>query len=218
MLSVSDFETVLGRLPSDIQIHFSGFSEPFLNPNCGEMIDIASKWGFEVHLYTTLVGLSQSHLEHCSWTIPRVTRIHVPDGKFLKIANEPWLKQFELLLSWSIPFTAMAMGPVDPVISKAIERCGLKVELPDMLSRGGNLWNPNLSKKKFSHCSMNRWHNNVMLPNGDVVGDCHDYGLTIPLGNLLKQPYQDIYDAAEVWKNSNHDSDICSRCEWAVYK
>lgn len=218
-MTIASFNTVIDKLPKDVQIHFSGFSEPFLNPQCGSMIRNARSAGFRVHLYTTLMGMTEAQAELIRDCHIDVIRLHVPDGKHLKIVKELWLRQLNVFLSLGKSFTAMAMGSIqDRELAAILERKGIKVELPEMLSRAGNLWNPNPNGRKFKACSMNRWHSNIILPNGDVVGDCHDYGLTVPLGNLFTQSYQEIYDAAEKWKASDHSNDICSRCEWSVFE
>jgi hypothetical protein len=44
-LDFENFKTALSKVPKDIVITFSGFAEPFLNPNCMDMIEHASSEG-----------------------------------------------------------------------------------------------------------------------------------------------------------------------------
>jgi sulfatase maturation enzyme AslB (radical SAM superfamily) len=213
------FETILDKLPRDADVHFSGFSEVFLNRDAGEMIAIASSsLSYQTHLYTTLMGLSARQAEHLKRAKLAYVRLHVPDTVGLKIKNEIWLRQFNLFLTTGHRFTAMAMGPIDPDLKTILARRGVEVETPEMLSRAGNLWEPRNLTGRRMHCTMDRWHSNVVLPNGDVVGDCMDYGLTVRLGNLLLQPYEEIYAAAEQWRQKMEASasGICAFCEWGI--
>lgn len=214
------FDRILNALPKNCAVHFSGFSEVFLHRHAAEMMVAASSLGYEVHLYTTLMGLSERQATHLAKARLAYIRLHLPDAIGLKVRHEIWLRQFNLFRATGHSFTAMAMGPVAPELKTILARHGVEIELPDMLSRGGNLsiLRPREDiTGRAMRCVPNRWHQNVVLPNGDVVGDCMDYGLTVPLGNLLTQPYCDIYAAAEAWRKNMETSaaGICANCEWA---
>ena len=112
----------------------------------------------------------------------------------------------------------MAMGIVTDKVATYLNDKGIHYEVPQMLSRGGNVAvvaSPNLEGNIV--CGMDRWHQNVVLPDGNVYTCCMDYGLTMPVGNLLAQDYQEIYDKAETYKvNVNPPANsICRSCEWA---
>jgi radical SAM protein with 4Fe4S-binding SPASM domain len=214
VMSMRNFETILGKLPPEIRVDFSGFSECFLNALCAEMIKCASDAGREVHLYTTLSGLTEHQTFNLSRSRIKYVRLHVPDATGFKMDTQLWIRRLHMFAATGHYFTAMAMSQeVDPLIVQALSRYGVALEHPHMLSRAGNLWDIGSKTGKIG-CAADRWHQNVCLPNGDVVGDCHDYGLSVPLGNLLTQPYQEIYDSAERWKESDHSNDICAKCEW----
>lgn len=220
VMLVEDFHEMLAKLPKDCQIHFSGFSEPFLNPHTPEMIAVANDAGRQVHLYTTLVGIKANAIPILKTFPPHVTRIHVPDMTGLKYDEEKWVEYHELFLLSKVKATYMAMGQPSDFIKRYLAIKGIPLELPDMLSRGGNLSHvPHPDIKGPIKCTMNRWHSNVVLPNGDVVGDCHDYALTVRLGNILTQPYSEIYDAAEKWRvamEKDATGTICAKCGWSV--
>jgi hypothetical protein len=211
--TMEDFILVLSKLPKDCRVDFSGFAEPFLNPLAPQMICLAKKQGFEVAVYTTLVGLTSAG----AGQLPRnldLVRLHVPDLKGLVIPDDRWIRQHVIFRETHIPYTAMAMGTMSPKVEAYLKEQSVTVDMPTMLSRGGNLWDV---KRNTGHiiCSMDRWHSNVCLPNLDVVGDCMDYACSVKLGNLGTQSYDDIYAAAEAWKHSfKEESSICSKCEW----
>jgi radical SAM protein with 4Fe4S-binding SPASM domain len=220
-MSRGDFDTILSKLPQDCEAHFSGFSEPFLHRDAAEMMALAASLGHEVHLYTTLMGLNARQAEHLAKAKLACVRLHVPDTVGLKVRTDIWLRQLDLFLTTGHPFTCMAMGPLDPQLQFVLSNRGINVELPEMLSRAGNLWQPPHTRVVAGQpmrCTMSRWHSNVVLPNGDVYGCCMDYGLTVPLGNLLAQSYEDIYAAGEQWRLNTEPAaaGICATCEWAA--
>ena len=55
-LNFDDFKVFLSNVDKDIEIHFSGFSEPFLNEKALDMMEYAAK-EYSVTIYTTLIGL-----------------------------------------------------------------------------------------------------------------------------------------------------------------
>lgn len=221
IMTVEDFSTILGALPADCQIHFSGYAEPFLNPDACKMIELAAKSGREIHIYSTLVGLKPCCVETLKAHHPRVMRIHVPDGHALKFPEDKWMELHERFLMAHVGASYMAMREPSVDIKRYLAIKGIPLEIPDMLSRGGNL--EDILRDPIEgpiHCTMNRWYNNVVLPNGDVYGCCMDYELSVYLGNLLRQPYREISYEAEKWKmNMERKAEgICAKCEWATRK
>jgi radical SAM protein with 4Fe4S-binding SPASM domain len=213
--SMEDFQLILRKLPKAVSIHASGFSEPFLNPLAPKMIALAKIHGFTVHLYTTLMGLTNFTAVALPKSIDFCC-LHAPDTTGLLLNEDFWIQQHVLWRSLGIPYIVMAMGRLSEKVKRHMDSLGIDVRTPSMLSRGGNLWNV---KQFTGHvvCSMNRWHSNVVLPSGDVYGCCMDWSLTVHLGNLFTQTYSDIYESAEAWKNSFKDQNsICASCEWNV--
>ena len=215
LMALDDFCRVLDKLPPDLRIDFSGFTEPFFNSSCAAMISEVRSRGFELHLYTTLMGMRKEDVRVLTDSKPDFVRIHVPDKKGLILADAQWIAQHELWRMTNLPTYYMAMGETTPAVQSYLSGLGVVVDLMPMLSRGGLLWDPGKHKGKIA-CLMNRWHQNVLLPDGTVVGDCMDYAMTVRLGNLFTQSYSEIFETAEKWRLSDHSNDICSVCEWAT--
>lgn len=217
-MTIQDFDTMLNKVPKDVQIHPSGFSEPFLHPNACDMIGSAIVKGYQVWVYSTLVGLKPGCIDVLSVYKPHFWRVHVPDGKQFVFNEEKWIEQHELFLLAKIHATYMAMAEPSEFIKRHFALKGIPVELPDMLSRAGNLWTP--KKRPIEGpitCEARRWHMNVCLPNGDVVLCSMDYSLKMPVGNLLRDSYEDVYAASEKYReNLNPGADSpCRYCDWA---
>lgn len=67
VLSIENFEKMLRNVPIDVQIHFSAFGEPFVNKDCHEMVEMACNKGYNVHVYTTTIGLDVERLKGLSF-------------------------------------------------------------------------------------------------------------------------------------------------------
>ena len=57
MLSFDNFTKAIDKIPKEINIIFSGFSEPYLNKKCTDMILYAHNKGHSVSIFTTGVGM-----------------------------------------------------------------------------------------------------------------------------------------------------------------
>lgn len=62
-LSWDTFVTCISKLPPFIYISFGGMSEPFLNPQCFDMIEYVKKRGHTVEIFTTLVGCNPDQID-----------------------------------------------------------------------------------------------------------------------------------------------------------
>jgi radical SAM protein with 4Fe4S-binding SPASM domain len=217
-MSSQDFRTILDKIPTSIRIDFSGFSEPYLHPDCGSFIILAVTRGHEVHVYSTLVGMRGKQAEWLAVHQPAHFRVHVPDRTHLKFPDALWIRQHQIFLTSGIRASYMAMDEPAPVIHDYLRVQGIAVELPQMLSRAGNL--DLIPVRHLSgpiRCGAEKFHSNVVLPNGDVFVCCMDWALSMPVGNLLSQDYFSIYTRAEEYRlNQNPpENSICRSCEWA---
>jgi sulfatase maturation enzyme AslB (radical SAM superfamily) len=90
MLSLENFKILLRNVAIDTDISFSGFSEPFLNPDCVDMIKHAYSVGHMISLYTTLVGLDDEQAEELNdinFVKVSVHDIGLPERDYLWIDN-----------------------------------------------------------------------------------------------------------------------------------
>lgn len=211
---------LLSKVPTNIQIHFSGYTEPFFNRNTAEALMWCKGAGYVVHLYSTLMGLRESDLKSIPKNLDHVM-IHFPDVRYLKINDDIWIRQHMLWRKLGIPYKAMAMGPLTPRVLAHTQELGWPdgVELPRMNTRAGNVRSTEFIGGNFT-CVEDRWHNNVLLPNGNVYLCCMDYSLKHRLGNLYIDTYEEIWEQAEWWKHNTNSpsaqSIICRNCEHAV--
>ncbi len=234
MMSLETFKRCIDKVPTTVPILFSGFAEPFQNPNCIKMIEYAVKKGFLVKVFTTGIGLKKEYIPILE-KIPIKTigkentsvEIHLPDdSNNTKIkVDKNYLEVIKALKNSKIPnLTFLLYGRMHPEVKKV-----LNMEVEDLSrmiqNRGSNLDNlPPLLKiqgKVMCGNSGRLLNDNVLLPSGDVVLCCQDYGLKHRLGNLLEMSYEDLFKT-ESFKNmqkalDSEDGEIlCRYCSSAV--
>jgi adenine C2-methylase RlmN of 23S rRNA A2503 and tRNA A37 len=62
-MSVDSFKKCLDTVPPEVNIHFSGMCEPWLNPECTHMLLHANERGHKIKASTTLVGMNIEDVE-----------------------------------------------------------------------------------------------------------------------------------------------------------
>ena len=233
-LSFDTFRLCVDRLPDAVGVCFAGFAEPFLAPECVEMIEYADKCGKDIWVNTTLVGLKQKHIKRLEKIEFKVFAVHLPLKKMQHInphkhirVDDRYLNAVSAVaksrirnLQWRIHQTSGAMR-VDPKVGSRLAKANQKIKVHNIISRAGNdsfVRKPPYKHGKLVPCQ--DWDKHVLLPNGDVVLCCMDYGLNHVLGNLLEQSYAQIFEGEEFAQVRQGMVDesvdlICRRCERA---
>jgi radical SAM protein with 4Fe4S-binding SPASM domain len=224
-LSFDTFKQCLKTVPLDVDIHFSGYVEPFLNAECIQMIQHAYDKGHGIALYTTAVGLTLDHVSVLETMQFIKFMVHLPDdGKHMRVkVDEAYLAVIERLSKSSISnLLYIDYYGIHPKVKKLINE--EKLVNRRLTSRAGNVTREIVSEtphiKGPLYCGANRLEKNVLLPNGDVALCCVDYGRRHIVGNLIKQPYSALHKS-EVFKqvvkkmNCKSGDVLCRNCEWA---
>lgn len=227
-MSFEEFKTCIDKTPDDLMIDFSGFVEPFLAKDAIAMIQYAHSIGREMRLFTTLEGLNKEKFDLIKLIPFKFVMLHLPDMK--QFANIPvtdsYLELLEYVMStkkadgtWFVNEANCQCEPNERAYS--IVRDKVKVTW-DMIDRAGNLSNEELRKsgKKTGKLYCDRavdLNHNVLLPNGDVVLCCMDFGLKYKLGNLLTDDYEVLFEGKTMQSllaNMDHNDGecICRQC------
>jgi sulfatase maturation enzyme AslB (radical SAM superfamily) len=204
-LSLYDFKKALSKVPKNVVIHFSGFSEPFLNPQCVDMIEYAHLEGYKIVLFSTLVGLKSRDVERLRRCNPEVT-LHLPDE--LGNAKIPITRAYKETLTAVLKLLSVNTFYVMNEQFISNERVGLCNGAPKRHTRG------------WFYCEKLFAPQFVMLPNCDIVLCCMDYGLKHRIGNLMQQSWGDIVKSSEYQKVCANrfqldGTAICRQCVWA---
>ena len=78
MMSFEVFKACLGKVPKDVLIVFAGMCEPWLNPECTDMVVYAHKHGYKVLVHTTLVNMRPNDVDVLSNCSFRLFDVHLP--------------------------------------------------------------------------------------------------------------------------------------------
>ena len=207
-LSINDFKKCIDKLPGNTLVEFAGFTEPFLNPECLDMLRYAFIKGFRVNLFTTLVGVTTDVLKEIIKMNFEEFVLHVPDveGYSNICVDSNYLRMIDILVEAKKkngePFIdyACSQGTISSLVK---EHLGGNTRIfISLLDRAGNIDDEALFGARNIHgpirCEVSKTINhNVLLPDGSVVLCAQDYGLKHVLGNLLTQKYEQIMESKE---------------------
>jgi len=227
LMSYPTFVKIIKKIPKNVLIRFSGFTEPFLNPECGKMIKYANDNGHQIQLYSTLVGMTSNDVDILNAANPQKFVIHLADSeKYAKIPltlHKEILKKIVSSHMENVFF--MTMGTIPDEIKNII---GMDVKASEMVDWAGHIDFGRKTNRITGPilCTMNKSRNNrdippIILPNGDVVLCCKDWSMDYVLGNLLNCIYDELFQSKtynEVIKKmrSENDDIICRNCEYAL--
>ncbi|MDD6827433.1 MAG: SPASM domain-containing protein [Oscillospiraceae bacterium] len=231
VMKFDTFINCLEHIAKDVQLVFSGFAEPFLNPSAADMMCYAHKQGYKMSLFTTLVGMREEDFEKIK-QIPFVNVVlHLPDN--IGYANIPITDEYYSLLDKILDTykvdgsrfvtTSNCQGvPADGILEFINNRTNYYSEIHD---RAGMLDNEGIKTTSFIEgaivCQKSLMlNNNVLLPDGTVVLCCMDFGMKHILGNLLEKDYDDLSSTpakAELIKRMENGGDVlCRKCIYAL--
>ena len=212
ILSLENFKKIIKKIPTNIRIGFAGFSEPFINKNCVEMIVEANKT-HEVAVYTTAVGMTLEDVQKIKHVKFDTFLLHLPDDKYFTLKETETYKKVISSLKAEIPnLKTMRMADKEKSLTS---RSGLISFMPSVWKTG-----PITCRSAFYP---NKFNRNVMLPNCDVLLCCMDYGLEHQIGNLLEIEYEslftsDIHDKVLKASLTEEECFICRKCEYATLR
>jgi hypothetical protein len=185
-------------------------SEPWLNPECTRMLIYAHEKGHKIRVRTTLRGMGEEDIFQLEKVPFLEFSVHVPSteaGMSMDVA-EKYFNLFEKIASSGIRHLAFhAHGKtIEPALRAIIAKKKKKIVLwpsSTLLTRAGNISLDKVPttprKKKILGC-VRLLQQNILLPNGDVVLCCMDYGLQHILGNLLTGSYEGLFTSDEFLK------------------
>ena len=227
-LTLDNFKLIVDKIPQEVRITFAGFTEPWLNKSCTDMLLYAHDKGHPVSAFTTVVGMNKNDVERIK-DIPFAGApnggftIHLPDQE--RKAKHPITKKYIETIEYLAEvkdqiknFQVMSMGTVHDDVKHAFPNAPQY----DMWSRAGNLigeaaLKPEVNKYTFlsiDHgdkamtCGCDeRMYHNVCLPNGDIALCCMDYGLEHIVGNIFESTYE------EVIPEPHSCYEMCRKCE-----
>jgi len=192
-LSPNDFDLLLKQVPPTILISFSGFGEPFSNPNLIELVDVAYTQGHQIAFDSTLFGATREQIQKLLTYPIYYFQLHLPDGKHMVI-----------------PLTDEYKDNVFSVL-QGIPNLFITIMNNYFVSNNRENTSRGIFSKtvRYGFCRKFRHPQFVLLPNGDVILCCMDYTLQAKVGNLFEESYNKI--RKRYLKNPRKFS-ICKHC------
>lgn len=227
--SIMGFETfkcILEKVKKGGTICFSGMCEPFLNPECDDMIVYAYENGYRITLLTTLVGLRKESIEKLKNIVFDEVTLHIPDeeGNSKFDVTEEYLEHLKLFHENIKVSNYSCHGRIHPLVKDRID--AEKAVISAMHDRSGNLdcgtkYDP--KGKIVCMVGTNDGYGNwtpEVLPDGTLILCCMDYGMKHVLGNLLDMSVSEIlsskaYQTVQRGMQEDGIDILCRKCAGA---
>jgi hypothetical protein len=217
------FKTCIDKVPASVRIDFSGFCEPWQNPDCTRMLAYVGDKGHSLAVFTTGLGFPPDDLEVLKVYRGRYVmfELHVPDTEGnTRMPDRPDYPASLIALRDSGLLTRVAChGTPHPEIKRIFGN----VEQQYLISRAGHLphipcgWTHGSIMCGFCGYALDQ---NVLLPDGRVVMCCMDWSMERVLGDLTVQSWDDIHSGLAYQSVIQAMKDdtiplVCRRCERA---
>jgi len=219
------FKTCIDKIPLNVDIHFSGMCEPWLNPKCTKMLLYAHKRGHKISVYTSLVGMSLSDIDLLK-TVPFktfVVHLFSEEEYGNTKVDENYLEVLDKISKSNIkPAYHFHGGTIPSKIKSLIKE---NIEEVGKTTFAGNvkIENKPLPRRKLGIIGCSRkLRQNGLLPNGCVILCCRDWGMKHVLGNLLLSNYDSLFRGKEFLKverglKRSFSDTLCRYCESCAY-
>jgi radical SAM protein with 4Fe4S-binding SPASM domain len=165
------------------------------------MVLHAHSQGHKIRVFTTLVGMRPKDVRRLGAVPFDVFTVHLASEPGLQniSVDKKYLHVLEMLNERKVPTDYVYYGDaLHPEIAAIVNDEARKETL---CSRAGNLKHidslGNFPRRRGRIGCLRQLRQNVLLPNGDVVLCCMDYGMKHHLGNLVTDAYADLFDSHE---------------------
>jgi hypothetical protein len=196
------------------------------------MVLYAHKKGHKINVYTTLIGMKQEDFDLLKQIPFQRFWLHLPsanneekilvDEKYLSLLKNVYdfLEATKDSINVSYHFRGKQVHPaVKNILGKSIERRNLTTRADNIVIKEVSA----PARKKGVLACERSLYSNVLLPNGEVILCCMDYGLKHVLGNLLKDDYVSLFKGDEFLKVKKGLRDesldiLCRYCDMFAYE
>lgn len=206
MMRFEDFKTYIECVPRKVVVHFTGFAEPFLNPQCTDMIEYAASRGHQIYISTTLAGMTHADIMRLAKLKYYQFQIHLPSAEKLMnlVINDDYFSLlYELMTAGIITDFHFHGKEAHPVVGAWLRQHGVELEKFRIQDRAGNLNTEKAAARLLTPVATaanptgklrcDRIYQNVLLPNGDVALCCMDWSAEYVLGNLKQDRFEDLH-------------------------
>jgi organic radical activating enzyme len=206
ILSAAVFEKCCSKLPPNSEIIFSGFSEPFLNPECPRFLRYAHERGFIPSVFTTAVGIEKNTIDQIRAIPFKSFIVHLPDNcNTMNVeVNDAYFSVLDGLRNIIPNITFLltkGQGMSDsfhPAVKDYLDKNKIQCFIHVKHSRAGAVQVTDAAvvprmKGDLAYCP--RLDINVLLPDGSVALCCQDFGQKHILGNLQESSFESLHQS-----------------------
>ena len=242
MMSLETFKKSISTMPTEIGLNFTGYVEPFLNPECTDMLIHAFDKGHELLLNTTLVGMTiedWDRLRSHGVVFQHGVHVHLPsasyfemigakvpqkyytgdDGKQYLELDDNYYEMLNHVVNNQMPYWTKfhCHGDLHPLLND-LKRY-VELDVRNINSRAMNIL---LEKKEKVSDEINirgkcpRAYQNVLLPDGSLGLCCQDYGLDDIVGNLMDNTWEEFENSKRAMDVRANGADLCDYCEEGI--
>lgn len=166
----------MASIPKNVLIEFSGFCEPFANPETIEMIEYAHSKGHQIALFTTVCNVNSDTVKRLIAIPYKNICLHLPDGKVAKIpVTQDYMKNVFSVIQ-GVPNIGFAIMN-NLFLTNNRENIARRLET---------------SQKRVGYCKKFKSPQFILLPNLDLQLCCMDFGLWHKFGNLHEVSYANV--------------------------
>jgi len=244
-MTLETFSQALDSALPNTRIDFSGMAEPWVNPDCTSMFEMALKRGFRVAVYTTLYNWDRATTDRVAELMVQYAdqfdtfSVHYPDANG-NMRGWKYTEDWEYALHvvqgvchhTGIKSEGMTMSDQGEV-HEDLQHLGIRLWNWVGHDRAGSLPVEQVKEQQIQiaprhakpiKCGKtSTYDQNVLLPNGDVVLCCMDYDRKHILGNIKENTIEEIRQGIEfrsiLLENARTEfsnNSLCRTCTDAV--
>ena len=227
-MTLDDFKRYIDTIPPNIWIDFSGFSEPFLNKDCVDMVLYAASRGHGISVASTCIGMTKADIDRLKDVKFEIFVLHLPDAEgYTRIpVTDAHLELVTYLKETAthLNLQYMSMGTIHP---KFVGVFPQEESYPNPFAEISRLGTYTFAKVPKNYGSIDCSYGGgltehlFLLPDGRVVLCCQDLLCQFVLGNLNEISYAELTQSPTLvairknlkkwWDNTS----LCRRCEKA---
>lgn len=232
-ITMDNFKLALSNLKNSSvkTIQFAGFSEPLYHKNFYDFVVLSVEAGFEVLVISTLKGLDTERLKNIK-NLPVIWEVSIQP---INMQNRKGLNDEE---AWNNIKSFMKLNFKFQPIFRCLD-LNLSVEERNrLIMQGKELGIKNIVFGEFNtragiiaENQINKFGKKIIcgynippeiLPNGDVLLCCMDFGVKHKIGNIFKESFEKILSSDSLKKIINTMSlkeegkILCHTCEAAI--
>lgn len=196
------FEQLTVTVPKDVPLSFVGMTEPFLNHETVDMVELTHRRGNPIYIFSTLVGLTPDDIDRLAKCDIDGFILHLPDA-----CGNTTIPPLRVAVYKDTLYAAITkIKNIDTMNMGGL----FTTDTTENIPRGTST----IQKKGRLTCRFLKSPQYSLYPNGNLYFCCATRGLTGLVGSLYASTYPDLTARhKEMARNLQYNPDsICRHC------